>query len=378
VLSSASPADGAINVPTHMSLQWSFVDPEADPLTYDVYFGTSPSPPLVADHISATSFNPGPLATSTYYRWRIVARDPAGHETSMAVRAFITTSVSGGAPFTPSNPSPPHNGTTLSPTPTLTWQGGDPDGGPVHYEVYFAFDGTSLVYLGTTTSPSFQVQQSLVSGVLYHWYVIAYDNQWYTQGPLWSFSVGISGVPVAFTSFAAVQNGSSVDINWKLTSDESMESYALYRREKSAPSIQIAQGRADASDSYRDMAVEPGATYSYELVIRTSDGDLFRSPVATVSMASVELTLHQNVPNPFNPQTTIRYELPSPAPVRLLILDVNGRLVRTLVNEQQTAGPRQAIWNGRDDTGTGVSSGVYFYVLEAGKDRLTRKLVLLK
>ena len=64
--------------------------------------------------------------------------------------------------------------------------------------------------------------------------------------------------------------------------------------------------------------------------------------------------------------------------MRLMIVDVNGRRVRTLVNEQQTAGPRDVVWNGRDDAGAGVSSGVYFYVLEAGKERLTRKLVLLK
>jgi len=52
--------------------------------------------------------------------------------------------------------------------------------------------------------------------------------------------------------------------------------------------------------------------------------------------------------------------------------------VRTLVDEEQVAGSRAAIWNGRDDAGHAVASGVYFYVLDAGKQRLTRKLVLLK
>jgi flagellar hook assembly protein FlgD len=64
--------------------------------------------------------------------------------------------------------------------------------------------------------------------------------------------------------------------------------------------------------------------------------------------------------------------------VRLTIVDVAGRRVRTLVDEQQSAGSREAIWTGRDDTGSPVSSGVYFYVLDVGKERLTRKLVLLK
>ena len=95
-------------------------------------------------------------------------------------------------------------------------------------------------------------------------------------------------------------------------------------------------------------------------------------------MPELKLALHQNVPNPFNPLTTIRYDLPANARVRLSIIDVAGRRVRTLVDEQQTAGSRSAIWNGRDDAGRAVASGVYFYVLDAGKERLTRKLVLLK
>jgi flagellar hook assembly protein FlgD len=64
--------------------------------------------------------------------------------------------------------------------------------------------------------------------------------------------------------------------------------------------------------------------------------------------------------------------------VRLLIVNVSGGLVRTLVDETQSAGSRSVVWNGRDDDGGAVSSGVYFYVLDAGKQRLTKKLVLLK
>jgi flagellar hook assembly protein FlgD len=64
--------------------------------------------------------------------------------------------------------------------------------------------------------------------------------------------------------------------------------------------------------------------------------------------------------------------------VRLWILDVAGRIVRTLVDETQGAGPHEAIWDGKDDRGGPVSSGVYFYVLDADGDRRTRKLVLLK
>ena len=90
------------------------------------------------------------------------------------------------------------------------------------------------------------------------------------------------------------------------------------------------------------------------------------------------LTLHANVPNPFNPTTTIHYDLPQPAEVRLKIFDVAGRLVRTLVSEIMPAGRHQEIWDGRSDAGTAVASGGYFYRLQAGTKVLTHKMLLIK
>jgi hypothetical protein len=91
-----------------------------------------------------------------------------------------------------------------------------------------------------------------------------------------------------------------------------------------------------------------------------------------------QVVLHQNSPNPFNPETTIRFELPSAMRVQLSIFDVHGRLVRKLIDEQRGAGASTAVWNGRDDKGAGVATGLYFYVLEAGGSRYQRKMVLLK
>jgi hypothetical protein len=89
--------------------------------------------------------------------------------------------------------------------------------------------------------------------------------------------------------------------------------------------------------------------------------------------------LHGNVPNPFNPTTTIRFDLAHTGHVRLRIYDVAGRLVRTLVDEKRAAAfGHMAVWNGMDDRGQRTSSGVYFYRLEAGSHSETRKLVMLK
>jgi hypothetical protein len=88
--------------------------------------------------------------------------------------------------------------------------------------------------------------------------------------------------------------------------------------------------------------------------------------------------LGQNYPNPFNPTTEITYEIPWDETVSLSVYDVSGKLVRTLVNGDQGAGPHRAVWNGKDNAGQQVSSGVYFYRLGAGSFVETRRMVLLK
>ena len=89
--------------------------------------------------------------------------------------------------------------------------------------------------------------------------------------------------------------------------------------------------------------------------------------------------LGHNYPNPFNPMTTIRFDLPQPAQVTIKIYDVSGRLVRVLRDgTEEDAGSHKAIWRGRDDTGRAVAAGVYFYRLESGKFRETRRMVLIK
>jgi len=88
--------------------------------------------------------------------------------------------------------------------------------------------------------------------------------------------------------------------------------------------------------------------------------------------------LEQNVPNPFNPTTTIRYTLPDASDVELAVFSVDGRLVRVLQSGAKPAGTFEATWDGRDSAGRSVASGVYFYRLRAGSFAETKKMVLLK
>lgn len=101
--------------------------------------------------------------------------------------------------------------------------------------------------------------------------------------------------------------------------------------------------------------------------------------VLDVQTTPTEFALLQNFPNPFNPETTIGYELAESADVTLQIYNVVGQVVRTLIAaESQAAGRYQIRWNGMDDRGVPVSSGVYFYQISAGEFQTVRKLMLLK
>jgi choice-of-anchor B domain-containing protein len=93
---------------------------------------------------------------------------------------------------------------------------------------------------------------------------------------------------------------------------------------------------------------------------------------------TLRFALHPNSPNPFNPKTEIRFDLPVAGPARLAVYSLDGRLVKTLASGRQTAGRHAVTWNGRDDGGHDVASGVYVMRLEAGPSEATRKLTLVK
>ena len=88
--------------------------------------------------------------------------------------------------------------------------------------------------------------------------------------------------------------------------------------------------------------------------------------------------LQQNAPNPFNSQTVLSYFLPEPGPVRMEILTLTGQRVAVLSRGQQKAGYHRLTWDGLDDAGRPLASGVYLYRLVTTDGVLTRKLVLLR
>ena len=92
----------------------------------------------------------------------------------------------------------------------------------------------------------------------------------------------------------------------------------------------------------------------------------------------ITYNLYNAYPNPFNPVTTLRYELPETGLVNITIYDMLGRQVKILINQNQDAGYRSVVWNATNDYGTPVSAGIYLYQIQAGEYISTKKMVLLK
>ena len=114
------------------------------------------------------------------------------------------------------------------------------------------------------------------------------------------------------------------------------------------------------------------------VVMATASLGLDLSDVRAEGIPQAVNRLGAAVPNPFNPQTRIEYELAATGPTSLRIFDATGRLVRTLAEGLRPAGTHVAIWDGRNDAGRVLASGVYFCRLEAPGFLTTRKLMLLK
>jgi hypothetical protein len=133
---------------------------------------------------------------------------------------------------------------------------------------------------------------------------------------------------------------------------------------------------------FRVLSNEPQGA----LVVQRFVDDLVGAAVVSAELRQIDsehpifggYALHQNVPNPFNPATEIRYEIPATTHVTLAVYDVDGRLVARLVEGRKPRGAYLTRWDGANQRGEAVSSGVYFYVLRAGGQVLKRKMVLLK
>jgi hypothetical protein len=128
---------------------------------------------------------------------------------------------------------------------------------------------------------------------------------------------------------------------------------------------------------FRDEGIAANQEYRY--VLEESWGEALGNQHGPLLITrTVVNSLGQNYPNAFNPRTTIRFSTAQNGPVKLVVYDLRGRVVRTLVNEIRQADEYSVVWNGTDNSGSAVASGTYFYRLSAPGFTAARKMVLLR
>jgi cathepsin K len=198
-------------------------------------------------------------------------------------------------------------------------------------------------------------------------------------------------VAPAFVAGATLQDlgGGTWRLSWDAGAEPDITHYVVYRdtTEVFEPSPLKALATVEhPATSYEDT---PGMDCYYLVVAVDADGhsggysaQLFTDGDVVTPAGDSELprslAIAGVVPNPFNPRTTLSYDVPRTGRVRLAVFDIRGRLVRELVNGTVAAGRHTAVWDGRDRGGQSVAAGVYFARMEDGRSATTAKMVLAK
>jgi hypothetical protein len=206
----------------------------------------------------------------------------------------------------------------------------------------------------------------------------------------WTVSDGDNPLPIKLANFYAETVPGSIILHWRTESEYKNAGFHVYRDDMNISGLIEGAGiTSEAQDYvYVDTDVEPGETYRYKISdIHDETGVETFHPEIVVLAADSEGTgdnipkqfaLYANYPNPFNPQTMIKFDLPKASDVNIKIYDVTGRLVRTLVSDRLNAAYHEVIWNGRDDNGQNISSGTYIYKMITDDYTESKQMILLK
>lgn len=179
-------------------------------------------------------------------------------------------------------------------------------------------------------------------------------------------------LPTLIRTVTVSAHAFGAELRWDVVPDNNLVGFSVARRSGIMRET-IASNLAVTSRSFRDEGLIPGSTYEYQVLAIDRDGSFTQSMPVTVTIPKATIELLPNQPNPFNPETTIRFVIPEQMRVTISVHDVAGRMVAILLDDVCEPGIHDIRWNAQ-----GVASGVYFARLHVDKSDVTRKMVLLK
>ncbi|MGE5806856.1 MAG: FlgD immunoglobulin-like domain containing protein [Ignavibacteria bacterium] len=196
-------------------------------------------------------------------------------------------------------------------------------------------------------------------------------------------------LPVELISFTAALIDGNVLLNWETASENNNRGFEIERKitNKSAAgqwhAVGFKEGQGTSAEKHTYSFIDninniSSTEISYRLKQIDLNGEFSYSSTVFIVFSPNEFLLNQNYPNPFNPSTQISFRTKNSADVELKIFDELGNEVKTLLNENMTAGFYSVNWNGENNSGIQVSSGTYFYRLSAADFTSVKKMILLR
>jgi hypothetical protein len=191
---------------------------------------------------------------------------------------------------------------------------------------------------------------------------------------------------VEMTSFAAVFNPDTrkVEVEWETSREVGNLGFDVYRSEsENGEFVKVNQEFLSSQESglyhFEDDSVKVGRTYFYQVKdLNGEGGRKTYGPLFASIPVPKRFEMSRNYPNPFNPETVIRYSLPRSERVALSIFNLMGQEVARLVDQIQEPGYYTVSWNGRDQNGREASTGIYLYRLQGDKEVITLRMVKMQ
>jgi hypothetical protein len=186
-------------------------------------------------------------------------------------------------------------------------------------------------------------------------------------------------VPVVLQGFEAQAQAEAVALAWHLAVGGAETGELVLERAAAAGAFAERGRFALGSGAYRDRDVQAGTTYVYRLILQREGAAGRLLGERRVELAApARSRLFGNAPNPFNPQTRLRFELARAGDVQVTVYDLRGRLVRRIVQPGLEAGRQEIAWDGADGRGRPLPSGIYFYLLRSGAWQARGRMTLAR
>ncbi len=390
----SNPISGTTVYTTAPTLSWS-LDGPGDGLVFFVQLSTdslfatfTAFNSIAGNSVDVTGLTPG----ATYY-WRVRSYNGSTYSNWSTREYFVIVDTDG------------------SPVPVLSW----PIGGATVYSTtqnlfwYLNGSGVGLTYqvelsatstfIGTPTftgltNASFELS-GLTEGQTVYWRVRTFDgvtpSAWSSYEYFIVYTSSAALMPLSGSpSSGVVINTNSPTISWALPAPNSGLTYELEISSDANMSNSVRVN--DLTSAYTNINdLENNSTYYWRVRSKTSNGIYSNyssvanfntgddiTGVEDVNIVPANYYMAQNYPNPFNPTTNIKFGLPNSGNIKLVIYNVLGQEIKTLINQNLNAGTYNILWNGQNEAGINVPSGVYLYRITSGNFIDTKKMVLIK